>query len=237
MIDIFEIPVYYISFNPKKKLEKHIKAKGFKNITHFQAIDGRKYNPIQLAKDNTISPRSYYDLTNGRNQHSGISSLGVIGCSLSHSALWKICIDKNFPFVCIMEDDVVIKSLNDSVIKRIQNSLSKPKSVFVGSKISKNESIMFIGLQFYIISKEACIESLKDFLPIDVQVDFYLSYLDIIGKINLEGFSMSKENGRPSTIQDICVKCILPKTILPYILFIIGVFLIIIFFVRWFSYK
>lgn len=237
MVDIFEIPVYYISFNRREGLEKHVKDRGFKNIVHFPAIDGKKYTANKLANDNIITPRAFYDLKYGRSQHSGISSLGAIGCAMSHSALWKLCVDKKYPFICILEEDVDIKPLKEPKIKKIQNILSKPKSIFIGTRVSKSDRIMFVGLHLYIISKEACIELLKHFLPIDVQVDFYVSHMANMEKINLEGFSAAKQNGKSNTIQDICVKCILPKTVWPYILFLFVILLLVLFFVKWFTYK
>jgi hypothetical protein len=41
-IDLYSIPVYYISFGENLKLEKHLTEQGFVNINHFEAIDGKK---------------------------------------------------------------------------------------------------------------------------------------------------------------------------------------------------
>jgi hypothetical protein len=41
-MNIYSIPVYYISFGKNLKLEKRLVEQGFTNINHFEAIDGKK---------------------------------------------------------------------------------------------------------------------------------------------------------------------------------------------------
>ena len=41
-IDIYSIPLYYISFKKNTELEKNLVKTGFNNINHFAAVDGRK---------------------------------------------------------------------------------------------------------------------------------------------------------------------------------------------------
>jgi hypothetical protein len=45
MVDIFDIPLYYISFEQNGELEQYYRDKGFKKINFFKAIDGRKFDP------------------------------------------------------------------------------------------------------------------------------------------------------------------------------------------------
>jgi len=61
-VDIYKIPLYYISFERNIDLENDLKSQGFIDINHFKAIDGRKFNTEDLFKDNIITIRSYDDL-------------------------------------------------------------------------------------------------------------------------------------------------------------------------------
>ena len=238
---IFNLPLYYISFKKNNSLEKEIKSIGFNNINHFSAIDGRKLKPIELLKRKIITIRAYNDLINKRNEHSGIPSVGAIGCTMSHYKLWQKCISKNFPYIIIVEDDVKLKKINNKQLVKISKILKKSKSIFVSSSLyyTKNNKLEFKGTHFYIASKDACIELIKKTFPIDIQTDYFISHINNIGKINVEGFRMFKQKnifeGYKTSIQDICIKCFLPKNIIFYIIFLILIILIIFISMRYFK--
>src|SRR3990167_3975338 len=137
-MDVYSIPLYYISFQPDENVENHYKVLGFKNVNHFSAVPGRKMDIKKLRDEGIISIRSYDDLLSGRSDSSGMSSLGAIGCTLSHYELWKLCIDKNLPFITIAEEDNRMEGkLAQKDLKFIQKVLAKPNSVFVSSAIKK----------------------------------------------------------------------------------------------------
>ena len=77
-MNIYDIPLYYISFDKNINLENHFKNNGFANVNHFKAINGKKFKPIDLKNNNIITIRSFNDLVNGREQHSGLSGIGCI---------------------------------------------------------------------------------------------------------------------------------------------------------------
>ena len=227
---IFEYPLYYISFKKNDKLEKACYDLGFKNVNHFSAVDGRKFKPIDLLKNDIITTRSYQDLVYGRDQHKGLSSLGAIGCTMSHDTLWNLCIKNNFPYIIILEDDVKLpKSIKQKDIDKINNILSKKNSIFISANIFKNDKYTrFFGTHFYILSNSSCKELIKNTFPIDIQTDWYIAHMDNIKKVNVEGFQIVKTNSHKSSIQDVCVKCILPKNSVYYLIFICFIFFIII---------
>lgn len=222
-MNILNLPLYYISFSTNNQLETNCKKNGFTNINHFQAIDGRKLNPKELLENKEITIRSYIDLTSGRETHNGIPSLGAIGCSKSHISLWKLCLENNYPYMVILEDDADLsKKISEKDLDNISNFLiNNDKSIFVSpfsySKDSKN-NITMMGTHFYIISLEACKELIKDALPIDLQIDLYIGHKASLGKINLEQSPIVKQKMHKSNIQDICVKCNLPKGLTFYLL-------------------
>ena len=213
MIDIYSIPLYYISFDQKPELEKMLREKGFTNINYFKAFNGKELDLDLIKNNKIISIRSYNDIKNFREQKAGMPSLGAVGCAMSHYLLWKKCIDENMDYITIVEDDVYFSNnFSDEDLQFIDKVLSQAKSAFFGSKIYKDINIIeMIGMQFYTISKGACEELVKDMFPIDVQVDFYVSHLNTTGKINVDGKPLANQRMHKSSIQDFCVKCLLPK--------------------------
>ena len=230
-MDIYEIQLYYISFNKQQKLENELRNIGFKNINYYESINGKKLNIDSLVENNTISSRTYIDLIDGRHQHSGIPSLGAIGCYMSHYNLWEKCVSNNLPYIIIVEDDVYINKISEKNIDKITNILLKPNSIFISSNVTKNKITYFQGTHFYIASNDACKNLIEKAFPIDVQVDYYISYMDTLKKIYIEGFNIFYQKKHISSIQDICLKCFLPNNIKEYILYILFILFILILFI------
>jgi hypothetical protein len=232
MIENF--PLFYISFKKNIVVERHYKQHGFKNIFHFKAIDGRKLDPKKLLEDNLITIRSYDDLLSIRNEHSGMPSLGAIGCSLSHYELWNICVKNNFPYIIITEEDNRInRKITNYQKMRIYDIIKRPNGIFLSVHISKQgHRKQFFGTHFCILSRNACMQLIKNFFPIDVQVDWYIGNQSDIGNVNLNGFVIGSQKIHTSGIQDVCVKCFLPNNFFYYILFFVLVLLIIIYYRR-----
>lgn len=235
MTDIFEIPLYYIGFKRNKPLENQLRNWGFTNINHFQAIDGRKLNSEKLFSDGIIGSRAYNDLKYGRAERSGISSLGTIGCTLSHSSLWKLCVDNNYPYIIIAEDDVIIKRLNDKDIKNIQNALSKENGAFIGANLEKGKPMIKDGLHFYILSQSAAKKLYDKAFPIDIQTDAYVITINNTNDINAEGYSLATQKLHNSSTADGCISCSLPKSNIFYISVVI--FIVVILVLLFFIYK
>lgn len=231
MVDIFKIPLYYISFKQNHPLETSLKKQGFDSVNHFKAIDGRKMDLNKLIEDKLITIRSYNDLVEGREQHSGMPSLGAIGCTMSHFTLWNLCLKKDMPYIIIAEDDLWLPNITPEHVKKINNILEKPNSIYVGRNIYKQEKriTFFIGLQFYIVSNGAAKELVKQAYPIDVQTDAYIAHLDTVNKINLDGFDIAEQNYHTSSIQEpTCFKCNLAtQYILKISWFVIPIFLLV----------
>ena len=237
-IDIFNLPLYYISFKQDNKLEKHLKDNGFNNINHFEAVDGRKLNAIDLLNDNIISIRVYNDLVYGMEQKIGISSLGAIGCTLSHRKLWKLCIDNNLPYMIIAEDDIEFtKPISEKDINNINKVFNKVNSCFISPQLSmpfytKNykkvdkSSRYLYGTHFYIVSNSCARQFYNHSLPIDIATDNYIQNLNNRDIVNVEGYTIATQKKNGSLTQNYnCIKCILPKS--PW--FYVGLVLFIIF--------
>ena len=207
---------------------------GFKNVNHFKAVNGKQFDPKKLLEDNVITIRCYYDLIDGRHEHAGMSSLGGIGCTMSHYYLWKHCVDNNLPYIIITEED---NKFNDDIISKddeenILNALSKDNGLFIGSFMHNFYTIpKFFGTQFCVIKNETCKILMDNCFPIDVQTDSYITHLVNMGYINLDGYRLTHQKSHPSSIQDICVKCILPRKKIYYIIFVMFILLIFFLFI------
>lgn len=230
VLNIYNIPLYYISFNKQPKLEQQFKSYGFTNINHFQAIDGRKMDPKELVAKSIISPRSYNDLVYGREQHTGLSSLGAVGCTMSHCALWQKCVSDNLPYIIIAEDDAKFsRKLSKYDIDNITKALQKLNGGFINTSNFRKGSEYFFGTHFYFLSNGACQQLIKSCYPIDLQTDSYINHINNTGKITLEGYPIVNQSLHGSSVQDICIKCFLPKGVWFYVLIIIGIVMLIVF--------
>ena len=218
--NILNFPLYYISFEKNKILEKELSKYGFTNVNHFKAIDGRKYDPYKLKENGFLTSRAYNDLINGKSQHSGLTTLGAVGCTLSHATLWKKCLDEKIPYMTIVEEDVLFKDkIDEKLCKLILDSVNKKNGIFLGTNIEKDEkNTFFIGSQFYVISNGASKELVENVFPIDVQTDFYMADLDFFKKVDITGYPISTQKYHKSSIQMRCIQCHLPKSTLWYIL-------------------
>lgn len=232
---LYNIPLYYISFNKNKNIEDYYKNHGFKNVNHFQAVNGKKLDPKKLLQDNLISVRCYYDLIDGRNEHAGMPGLGGIGCTMSHYTLWKHCVDNNLPYIIITEEDNKFSNdLSEEDEQNIINTISKNRGFFIGSNIHNNHIIpKFWGTQFCVVRNDTCKVLVDYCFPIDIQTDSYITHLSNMDYINLEGYKLTYQNMHVSSIQNLCVKCMLPKTYKFYIYIIIFIIILIFLFFRY----
>jgi hypothetical protein len=225
-LDIYRIPLYYISFKRKEELEKELTLAGFKDVNMFKAIHGFAMDAKTLRKDNVISARSYNDLMTHRQQHSGIPSLGAIGCALSHYSLWKKCVDDDLDYIIIVEDDLKVERISAGNIDKIRKILRKDRGLYISSLHKPVPPLYeFWGAHFYIASKSACEELIKHMFPIDIQVDYYIGHLKSLGYINLEGFPIYRQYIRFSSVQDLCLSCYVTNGLDLFIVFLLIYFI------------
>jgi hypothetical protein len=212
-INIFKIPVCYISFTKNTGTERILHKAGFENVQHFHAIDGRLMDKKSMVLDGRIGSRAYADLINGREQHSGLPGMGAVGCTLSHMRLWQKCLDSESEVMCIAEEDVDIsvipKTIQEEVLAFMYEGIP---SVYLSSPVNKHKGYHHaIGLQFYFVNKKACHELVKRVFPINEQTDFYICHLANLELIRLQGRGFSKQKSHTSSIQDDCMKCYQPN--------------------------
>ena len=228
-IDIFSIPLYYISFNKNKELEKKLNDVGFTNINHFKAVNGKQFDPLKLKRDNMITIRTLNDLNSNRNEFSGIPSLGAVGCTLSHYELWSKCMN-DLDYIIIVEDDVKVdRNITEKELNIIRESITKKNGGFISPMFN---SKFVWGTHFYICSKGMCKKLVENAFPIDVQTDAYISNLSDLKEIDVKLQTIYGQKKHYSSIQDLCIKCLMPNSPLFYAVSSILVFVLIYFCVK-----
>jgi len=231
---LMNYPLFYISLTKNIKTEEKLKKQGFTNVVWFPAINGKELNLEELARNQIISQRTFNDIKLGRHEHSGVPTLGVIGCYLSHREVWKLIIKNNIDKCIVCEEDIhFTKPLSNTNKFFIENSIKEENTICLSpNSISKNTKLKydFNGTQFYVLRKSTANTLLKYSLPIDIQVDFYIAYLGNINLINIILYETAKQTAHSSSIQKMCIKCNLPEDNLSYFCFLIIILSIILLF-------
>jgi GR25 family glycosyltransferase involved in LPS biosynthesis len=224
MVDIYSIPLYYISFGRKDTIENYYREYGFTNVHHFEAVNGKKLNPENLVRNRQISISTYDRLKLGK-RHWSEQTFGGIGCSLSHYNIWKICVENDWPYIIVAEDDnVFTKEITPRDVENISNVITRQNGLFASCELLNFEiySKLINSTAFYIISNEACRTLIKSFYPIDLQVDWYISHMATHGHIDMDAYPMStQDKSHPSSIQTFCFNCILPRNNMFYMIVIV----------------
>lgn len=233
---LVEIPTYYISMKDNYPTKNRLEDQGFVNINWFPGVNGRKMDTKKLLTEGKISKRVYYDLQEGRIGHSNMSSMGAIGCSLSHVALWELCIKENLPYIVIAEEDLVfIRKFTAEDQEFFINMMKTPNTILLSPSHEMEPTsrpdhhLSFYGTHFYIASNGACRQLLKHAFPLEVQVDWFISHCATIEAVNLQKFKVARQlKGRRTTINDDCLPCYLPQTFFKFLIICILTILTII---------
>lgn len=219
--------------NLEKRTERlQIFKKNFKNydlsFEVFKAVDpiSDKLN-LGYYTDKDVLHSLKYKLNNkiDRTHHAELSSIGAIGCYLSHYNLWKNLIyDSHAQHYIIFEDDAYPVYNNNDFDNHINDILEEIPTDFdilcLGTIYEKPSSLnsmkfaakldFFLGMHAYIISKKCAIKLLDNALPIKIQVDSYLS--NSIKPLKLKVYSakksLFKQQGLSTDIQLLnCTGC------------------------------
>ena len=157
--------------------------KMFNNVSIHPAVDS---SHIKL-NDTRISPYARYHISHALELDlAHLSSMGAIGCYLSHMELWHKVIHTNTPMI-IMEDDVPIDELFlRKALSDIPSDLDHAALVYfpwVGSADCDdiwckpvNRNSVF-GTQMYYITPRGASILLENALPIFAPVDIYITYV------------------------------------------------------------
>ncbi len=176
----------------------------FQKNNIFEGVDGSLLTETQLK--NYLSIKAQYSLKNPCT-YDEIRTVGEIGCYLSHYKIWEDIISNNYKNCIIFEDDAEPLENYETILNYL-NSVPKDYDIaYLGwwnrysynyyinndywlytdkSKNNKNKKrCMILGLYSYMISNNGAKELIKKGMPIDLQVDSYISlYNDVFARFN-----------------------------------------------------
>ena len=199
-LNIYSLPVFYISLSRKPIYETEFKENGFTNVSHFKAVDMRGdkslKNILKMLDDKLITMKNVIDLMTGElNDDYSYCTKSVIGCYLSHVECWKLGIQQHQnggpPFFIVAEDDVEFRNIPQSTISEINAHLYKKGPVVVSSTLFKllerkrTYRNTDNGGHFNIISVRAAEALLKNAMPVSIHVDLYMTWMSNIGRVHL----------------------------------------------------
>ena len=170
----------------------------------FNAVDGKTLNVYNLLNDNilgNIGKNSIIRIKNNllRKYHYELTNEGAIGCYLSHYNIWKKIKKDNINNVLIFEDDTIINNISLNEINYRLDELpddwniyllSRPNCCYNVKKTNKKNILKvnrFFLTNAYIINLKGInkIFNTNTILPINQQIDSYLSELAIDFKLNI----------------------------------------------------
>jgi collagen beta-1,O-galactosyltransferase len=177
----------------------------FLNSSIFDAIDGSKLNKNEI--NNYLSIKAQYTLKNPHT-YDEIRTVGEIGCYLSHYKIWKDIIFNDYKNCIIFEDDAFAKENYETIMNYIttipndydiaylgwwnrysydytkenNNWLYTDKLKLINNKDNIKNKSMILGLYSYILSNNGAKKLITKAMPIDLQVDSFISLYNDINK-------------------------------------------------------
>ena len=163
-----------ISIDRAAKRQERIKEQGINFDILKDSVDGLKLdNPKSY-----LSLRAFYDFDKKKSDHRAITTLGAIGCYMSHENAWKRIIVKDKPEI-IIEDDVTIEDKNylDKVNEWIMSYHNKPRIKWLQYGYLSKDPILYWGAGAYLINPLAAKILLENSRPIEMMPDLYMHHI------------------------------------------------------------
>lgn len=194
MSGVYDLNSVIITLDPTSekravKTLQEVEKLGFIHTEFLIGVRGKDL-PEETVKD-MLTARAYYELKKGRCVHEAISSLGAIGCTLSHVEAWKRCVASGKPLAVFEDDFVASENASEILSVTYEDAVEHDFGVLRlvhfeifhdvdPKKVTENITTGIFsnaGTGFYIITPDAAEAALKSVFPIDIQVDFYLNRL------------------------------------------------------------
>jgi glycosyl transferase family 25 len=170
--------------NNKKRREyiaKHVRDRGL-DFEIIDAVDGSKLSEHDIDR---LCVREEID------KNPSWLNRGAIGCALSHQIAYKEIEERNLKFACIIEDDIILPSNFDKILKNIHLIMEEDEVIqlymaptqitelsSINHKMSANERILYpmnvdsiVMTAAYVIGRKAAINMRKINLPVQVGAD------------------------------------------------------------------
>lgn len=184
-----------------KKTMGILKDYNYNNVVRFKAIDSSTFTDDEISSYTQFYARNpIYD--NKRTEHHQLSR-GAIGCYLSHLELWKDMTKNKKEKIVVFEDDT-LPTINKNEIYKLLEKVPEDWDIILFGGIYRDYNHVFDEIyklnsffctHAYIIRNTKNVEKLiTEALPMDMQIDSYLSKLSKEGKLNIYGI-YSKKHG------------------------------------------
>ena len=246
---IEDIPAYMVCLDRLAKVRCDPAFDEYKKIfpklERMSAVDAKN---LDLETAEYINPISKTHIRNKiETAHDNITSLGQVGCYLSHVDMWKKCLEHNTPII-VIEDDVS-KFNENQVLELTKAYQSIPENADFASLLyintlttsgkdkkgdwGKIQPREFRGTQLYYITPKAASILLKYAFPISAQVDGYMGYIlpyyDLNSYVWDRNFWNLNQLIQPSTLDHLeAFKKYLPESNLFYIVVITCVVILLV---------
>jgi glycosyl transferase family 25 len=180
------------------------------NYERFPAIEGKKLDQEEINEKTTFMVRNF------------LCSYSVVGCALSHLAVWEKIASGTDKFVCIAEDDATFldsfpKFLEDiediydntefDVINLYGDFIPIGKTIYKNKDYSLVNPIFCLSLCCYVVTREGARKMVEQVNgKISFQADSYVAFLNLNGKIKqlvLTGLEVVKPSLEESTINQL----------------------------------
>ena len=200
----------------------NIHQHGFPSCEIFEGIQGTSYKDADNSAILSVWQEYILKSESERHNHEHFASWGGLGCYMSHAAVWKDAIEKGYDKIAIFEDDVYFSSNFENTLKK--DIIDVPKDwqlllldsykltttpiIIDDKKTHVSKVDRFFGTHAYVITKECMIVLLSRILPIEIQIDSYMSFM--IKLYNLHAYDIAGLCGQKlhiSNIQTSCVSC------------------------------
>ena len=150
-----------------------------KSVYVFEAVDGSK---LDAKTDRRIGVAAFHSMTrqNALMEECPalIDGLPAVGCSLSHIALWRLCLENGTPIV-VVEDDVEVEPDQQEALEEACGHPADFVSLVSCTKYPDIQRLadakQFSGTQAYCVRPSAAKLLLEQCLPIEVHVDIYIA--------------------------------------------------------------
>jgi len=194
----------------------------FHPITRRQAVDGSQLDFIEIYENGKLSAQAYNSVLNHRRVNGVFMTVGGLGCSMSHIAIWDYAVRKNTS-VLVLEDDIKLKRKAGSILERTIAKLPKNWGILYLADMAKttrkypmeiNETDLvweiskkakMWGTYAYILSARAAKALMSNAYPIIHQTDTYIQR--IVKRRRLRIFRMRKNlvttNNAPNRVSDV----------------------------------
>jgi GR25 family glycosyltransferase involved in LPS biosynthesis len=193
-LDVFNTPVHVINLKERPDrwehyLVKNAPAVNLLRVHRFNAINGKR---LDFLKDPRISSQTRLNIMrNDRRSHREIATLGAIGASLSHTAVWRKLVASGDPYWVIMEDDA---RFDVETLRRINElaptipagvgvwlfGLYRPNHIREPLTSSWSRVHQFTALHAYVITRQAALKFLEQAHPIESHIDHYMSAMSVL---------------------------------------------------------